>query len=110
MNKVSSKVELILNIHSAPFLNEDEKELLNERLAHRLDQDGNIHIVSQEDRSQLMNKERTIIKLIALLKSGLHIQKNRRPTKIPKSVVRKRLADKQKAAVKKENRKRPQFD
>lgn len=110
VNKVSSKVELILNIQSAPFLNEDEKRLLNERLAHRLDQEGNLHIVSQEDRSQLMNKERAIIKMIALLKSALHIQKDRKPTKVPKSVIRKRLADKQITAAKKENRKRPEFD
>jgi len=110
VNKVSSKVELILNIQSAPFLTDEEKTLLNERLVHRLDQEGNLHIVSQEDRSQLMNKERTIVKLIALLKSALRIQKDRKPTKIPKSVIRKRLADKQIVATKKENRRRPQFD
>lgn len=110
VNKVSSKVELILNIHSAPFFNDDEKALLSERLAHRLDHEGNLHIISQEDRSQLMNKERTVIKLIALLKSALHFQKNRKPTKVPKSVIKKRLADKQITAVKKENRRRPQFD
>ncbi|WP_449435579.1 alternative ribosome rescue aminoacyl-tRNA hydrolase ArfB [Pedobacter steynii] len=110
VNKVSSKVELILNIDESFFLNEGEKELLKERLANRLDQEGNLHIVSQEDRSQLMNKERTIIKMIALLKSALHIQKSRKPTKTPKSVIRKRLADKQLTATKKENRRRPQLD
>ncbi len=110
VNKVSSKVELILNIDESFFLNESEKELLKERLANRLDQEGNLHIVSQEDRSQLMNKERTIIKMIALLKSALHIQKSRKPTKTPKSVIRKRLADKQLTATKKENRRRPQLD
>ena len=109
---MTSGVSFILekNINSVPFLNDDEKALLNERLAHRLDQEGNLHIVSQEDRSQLMNKERTVIKLIALLKSALHVQKNRKPTKVPKSVIKKRLADKQITAVKKENRRRPQFD
>jgi Protein chain release factor B len=110
VNKVSSKVELILNIDESFFLEESEKELLKERLANRLDQEGNLHIVSQEDRSQLMNKERTIIKMIALLKSALHIQKSRKPTKTPKSVIRKRLADKQLTATKKENRRRPQLD
>lgn len=110
VNKVSSKVELILNIASAPFLTEDERTILCEKLAHRLDQDGNLHIVSQEDRSQLMNKERTIIKVIALLKSALHVQKKRKPTKTPKSVIRKRLADKHSIAVKKEYRKRPEMD
>lgn len=110
VNKVSSKVELIFNLASATFLTEDERALLSERLAGRLDQEGNIHVVSQEDRSQLLNKEKTIVKLIALLKSALHVHKKRKPTKIPKAVIRKRLENKQSVAVKKESRKRPQID
>lgn len=110
VNKVSSKVELILHIDSAGIFTEEERVLLHERLAHRLDQEGKLHIVSQEDRSQLMNKERTILKLIALLKSALHVQKKRKPTKTPKSVIRKRLADKQSVSAKKEFRKRPSID
>lgn len=110
VNKVSSKVELILHLPSASFFNEEEQALLMERLANRLDQEGNLHIVSQEDRSQLMNKERTILKLIALLKSALHVQKKRKPTKTPKSVIRKRLQDKQNVSTKKTLRKRPALD
>lgn len=110
VNKVSSKVELILHIPSAVFFTEEEQALLMERLANRLDQEGNLHIVSQEDRSQLMNKERTILKLIALLKSALYIQKKRKPTKTPKSVIRKRLQDKQSVSTKKILRKRPALD
>lgn len=110
VNKVSSKVELIFDLANAPFFSSEERILLNEKLANRIDQEGNLHIVSQEDRSQLMNKERTIIKLIALLKFGLHVRKKRKPTKTPKSVIRKRLADKQSVSLKKENRKRPRLD
>jgi ribosome-associated protein len=110
VNKVSSKVELIFNLASANFLTDDERALLTERLAGRLDQDGNLHVVSQEDRSQLLNKEKTIAKLIALLKSALHVHKKRKPTKIPKAVIRKRLENKQSVAIKKESRKRPQID
>ena len=110
VNKVSSKVELIFNLATAAFLTDEERELLTERLAGRLDQEGNLHIVSQEDRSQLLNKEKAIAKLITLLKSALHVQKKRKPTKVPKAVIRKRLANKQAVAVKKESRKRPQLD
>ena len=110
VNKVSSKVELILDLNLTPFFTEEERVLLRERLANRIDLEGYLHIVSQEDRSQLMNKERTLVKLLALLKSALHIQKKRKPTKIPKAVIRKRLADKQSVRAKKELRKRPQLD
>jgi len=107
VNKVSSKVELILNIEGAGFFSDEEKTLLNARLANRLDQEGNLHIVSQEDRSQLVNKERTVTKLLALLQTSLHIDKVRKPTKTPRSVILKRKSDKQSLSVKKQSRKRP---
>ncbi|MEJ5963509.1 alternative ribosome rescue aminoacyl-tRNA hydrolase ArfB [Pedobacter immunditicola] len=110
VNKVSSKVELVLNIAEAGFLNEAEKALVTERLAHRLDQEGNLHVIAQEDRSQLLNKERSLAKAVAIIKNALHVHKVRKPTKIPKSVIRRRLANKQSQAEKKVNRKRPAID
>lgn len=107
VNKVSSKVELIFNLPSANFFNEDEKKLIAGKLANRMDGELNIHIVSQEDRSQLMNKERTVLKLLSILAAALTVQKKRKPTKIPKSVIKKRLSNKHALSVRKELRKRP---
>ncbi|ARS40814.1 aminoacyl-tRNA hydrolase [Sphingobacteriaceae bacterium GW460-11-11-14-LB5] len=105
VNKVSSKVELIFDLDTAAYFDEDEKALLKSRLAHRLDTEGLLHIVSQEDRSQLLNKEKTVAKLIELLKRSLQVQKKRKATKIPKAVVQKRLKNKAVNAEKKKNRK-----
>jgi len=110
LNKVSSKVELIFNINEAYFFNEDEKELLKLRLENRLDTEGLLHIVSQEDRSQLLNKEKTVVKLVELIKKSLLIQKKRKPTKIPKSIIEKRLKNKTVNAFKKERRRNPNLD
>ena len=110
VNKVSSKVELIFNINEAYFFNEDEKELLKLRLENRLDTEGLLHIVSQEDRSQLLNKEKTVVKLVELIKKSLLIQKKRKPTKTPKSVIESRLKNKTVKAFKKESRKKPDLD
>lgn len=110
LNKVSSKVELIFNINEAYFFNEDEKELLKLRLENRLDTEGLLHIVSQEDRSQLLNKEKTVVKLVELIKKSLLIQKKRKPTKIPKSIIEKRLKNKTVNAFKKERRRKPNLD
>jgi ribosome-associated protein len=110
VNKVSSKVELILHIASATFFSDAQKTLLQERLVNRLDQEGNLHIIAQEDRSQLKNKETAVIKLLNLLSAALHVDKPRKATKIPRSVIKKRLATKQSTAFKKELRKRPQWD
>lgn len=110
VNKVSSKVELVLHIPSASFFTEEEKLLILEKLASRLDSENNLHVVSQEDRSQLMNKERSVLKMIALIRFALTVQKKRLPTKTPKSVIRKRLENKFITSVKKATRKRPELD
>lgn len=110
VNKVSSKVELIFNINEAYFFSEDEKQLLKLRLENRLDTEGLLHIVSQEDRSQLLNKEKTVVKLVELIKKSLLIQKKRKPTKIPKSIIEKRLKNKTVNAFKKERRRKPNLD
>lgn len=105
VNKVSSKVELIFDLEAAFYLNEEEKTLIKLRLENRLDTEGLLHIVSQEDRSQLLNKEKTIVKLIDLLKRSLIVQKKRKATKIPKGIIEKRLKNKASTAEKKKNRK-----
>ena len=110
VNKVSSKVELIINIREAHFLDDAEKALIQERLAKRIDQEGALHLVCQEDRSQLLNKEHCLVKAVALLKAALHVDKLRKPTKTPKSAKRKRLANKQSLSDKKQHRKKPQLD
>lgn len=110
VNKVSSKVELIFNPQNSALFTDVQKKLLVERLSNRLDTEGNLHIVSQEDRSQLLNKQRTVIKLVKLLTQCLQVDKKRKPTKIPKAVIARRLSNKAIVSSKKENRKKPEFD
>lgn len=110
VNKVSSKVELIFNVANSVYFNEEQKKLIVAKLITRLDSEGNLHIVSQEDRSQLLNKQRTVIKLAELLSKCLQMQKKRKPTKVPKSVIEKRLTNKSIVAQKKNNRKRFDLD
>ncbi len=107
VNKVSSKVEVIFDIDDATFFNDEEKNRLKEKLSSRLDNEGLLHVVSQEDRSQLLNKQRAVLKLIAILKSGLKVPKSRKPTKIPRAVKEKRLMSKAIRGQKKEFRKKP---
>lgn len=110
VNKVSTKVELIFNIGNSTLFSDTQKLLLIEKLSRKLDSEGNLHIVSQEDRSQLANKENAIEKTLITLKKALHVQKKRKPTKIPKSIIEKRLNTKLVTSSKKENRKRPELD
>jgi ribosome-associated protein len=110
VNKVSTKVELVFNIERSSLFSDTEKTLLAEKLEGKLDSEGNLHIVSQKDRSQLANKEDAIEKALAILTKALHVQKKRKPTKVPKAVIKKRLESKSVQSVKKETRKKPNLD
>ena len=63
-----------------------------------------------EDRSQLKNKEIVIKRFLEIIKNGLIIPKERRATKIPKSVIRKRIKNKKNISEVKKNRKKPNLD
>ncbi|MCY1528789.1 RF-1 domain protein [compost metagenome] len=110
VNKVSTKVELIFSLHDSLLFSEEEKLRLREKLCGKLDLEGKLHVVSQEARSQLANKERAVEKALLLLNRALQVRVSRKATKVPKSAVEKRLTGKLALAVKKENRRRPSVD
>ena len=94
VNKVSSKIELSFNISASNGLTEREKKLLYKNLLHKLTKTNTILLQCSESRSQHKNKDLIIKKLLLLLKNNLIVPKKRIATKIPKSVIRKRLKNK----------------
>ena len=109
VNKVSSKVVLSFDIEKSSFLSMEEKELLISNLFSRLTTENVLILNCDEDRSQLKNKEIVIKRFFTILKQALHIPKKRKATKIPKSVIRKRIKDKKNLSDLKKNRKKPEF-
>lgn len=105
VNKVSSKVELLFSIGSSALFNDEEKLLLTEKLQNRLNKDGYVQVICDEERSQYLNKEKAIERLISLLTRALQKPKVRKPTKVSKAVKAARLDSKKMQSVKKENRK-----
>ena len=110
VNKVSSKVELNFDYQSSALFDFDEKELLKRKLANKMTSDGLIQVISEEERSQYLNKERTLNKLIILLKNALHVNKLRRVTKPKRSAIEKRWSNKHTQALKKISRRKGDFD
>jgi ribosome-associated protein len=106
VNKVATKVEVKFDIQASALFNEDEKALIRERLSSRLSADNSIRVVSQEARSQLANKQTTLLKLYNILTNALRQDKPRKPTKPKRSAVEKRLKEKQLIAQKKITRRR----
>ncbi len=109
VNKVSSKVVLSFDVKNSKVLSDDEKMLLEMNLASRLTNDQILILNCDEDRSQLKNKEIVTKRFLAIIEQGLHIPKIRKSTKIPKSVIRKRIKDKKNLSEIKKNRKRPEL-
>jgi ribosome-associated protein len=104
VNKVSSKVELLFDVANSDLFTDDEKTLLAEKLQTRLNKDGLVQVICDEERSQYLNKEKAVERLIALLGRALQVQKVRKPTKVSKAAKAARLDNKKKQSAKKENR------
>lgn len=109
INKVASKVILSFDLVLSKALTEDEKALLQIKLASKLSQENILSITSQEDRSQLKNKEIATKKFLKIIENGLKIDKPRKETKIPRGIKEKRLHAKKVMSVLKQNRKKPNF-
>ncbi len=104
VNKVSSKVELNINIRTSSYFTEEEKDLLVQKLSNRINSKGVLQVITEEERSQLHNKEKSLDKLIVLLKKALYRPKPRKISKPKKSAIEKRLKLKQLTALKKMSR------
>lgn len=107
VNKVSSKVVLTFNLTSSQSLSEEEKLLLSEKLKTKVTSEGLLILNCDEDRSQVKNKEIVIKRFLKLIQNALIIPKKRKSTKIPRSVIEKRLKSKRTTSERKQNRKRP---
>lgn len=107
VNKVNTKVELRFHIASSTLLSDEEKALLLEKLAKKINTEGELIIVSQTERSQIKNKEKVIEKFYALLTRALTPRKKRKPTQPSQASKEERLEEKRKQAEKKDRRKNP---
>jgi ribosome-associated protein len=107
VNKVSSKVVLSFDLVNSQSLSEDEKERSQKKLKSKLTLDGILILNCDEDRSQLKNKAIVTKRFLELIEKSLVIPKERKATKIPKSVIEKRLKDKSTTSEIKQNRKKP---
>lgn len=109
VNKVSSKVVLSFDLGNSLGLTHDEKELLLSKIATKLTQENVLILTSEEDRSQLKNKEVVVKKFLKVIENGLKIPKERKETRIPRAVKEKRLSTKKVIGLLKQNRKKPNF-
>jgi ribosome-associated protein len=107
VNKVASKVVLTFDLANSLGLSEEEKERSITKLKSKLTNEGILILTCDEDRSQLKNKELVTKRFLELIQKALVVAKERKATKIPRSVIEKRLKDKSSQSEIKQNRKKP---
>ena len=133
VNKVNSRVELRFNVIECALLSENEKEIIFEKLTNKINNENELIIVRQTERSnpkkaieikeqkkhdrnsagRLMNleffafnKEKTIEAFYLLIEKALKPKKIRVKSKPSKASIQKRLDEKKKNAEKKILRKK----
>jgi ribosome-associated protein len=105
VNKVETSVTVLWNVSGSEFFNEDQKNLIQNKLKNRINAEGFLFLTVSESRTQLMNKNKAIEKILEIVGKALIVPKKRVATKPSKNQKQKRLDTKKKISEKKENRK-----
>ncbi|HOU02639.1 MAG: aminoacyl-tRNA hydrolase [Bacteroidales bacterium] len=101
VNKVNTRIELRFSISGSPSLSGDEKNKILTALKNRITSEGEIVIISQSERSQLMNRRKAEEKFFNLLAKILTPVPERKSTSPTQASKLKRIDGKRKRSAKK---------
>lgn len=110
VNKVSSAVQLRLDLRRAGSLPEALRERAERLGGRRVSKDGVLVITAQRHRSQDRNRQDALDRLVALLRDAAVTEPSRIATRTPRAARRKRLDEKGLRAATKLLRARPSHD
>jgi len=110
VNKTSSAIELRFDVANSPSLSPDVKARLTRIAGSRMTLEGELLIFAQSHRSQEMNRQDAIGRLVALIQKAAEAPKPRKRTRPTKASKERRLASKSRRSGVKSLRGRPDFD
>lgn len=110
VNKTESKVIAHWYINGSNTFSDEEKKRIHNLLGNRINQDGEIFVSADEERSQHQNRERAISRLQEMVAGAIIPPKVRKSTKPSYTQKKKRLEEKRKQSQKKALRKSVPFD
>jgi ribosome-associated protein len=111
VNTTATRIELRWNPLTSAALSEEQRALVAERLAPRLQADGTLRLVASEHRSQAQNRTAAEARLVALLRAALVRPIPRRATRPTRGSVERRLDEKREQGARKRDRRwRPEGD
>jgi ribosome-associated protein len=96
VNTSSTRVELAWDLGRSPSLSEEQRALLQEKLANRVNGEGILQLAGSEHRSQHQNREAVTERFVELLRQALVVPKARRKTRPSRAQREARLHNKRK--------------
>ena len=106
VNKVETMVEGWFHVLSSNILNDEQKNIILEKLANKITDSGYLLVKSRTDRTQLGNKEEVIKKINLSINHALIKRKKRKPTKPTKASKINRIKIKKEKGLIKQGRKK----
>ena len=94
VNKTSTKAILRWSIGRSLVLSSEEKARVRIKLANKINNNDEVVIMSEEERSQPQNRALAVSHLQVLVTQALRVPKKRRPTKPTKASKLRRLESK----------------
>ncbi len=104
VNKVETKVELRWRPQDSAVFSDEEKSRIQRVLKNKINQEGELMVVAQKERSQAQNRALAMGKLQELVSQALIVKTKRKPTKPTKSSKERRLTTKRKISEKRQSR------
>ena len=106
VNKVETAVIAAFNVEASQLLTEEQKRMVLEKLANRINNEGELIVKAQLHRTQLQNKGEAIKKVNDLVTQSLKRKKIRIATKPGKAAKEKRIQEKKLLSERKSSRQR----
>src|SRR6476661_414673 len=109
VNKVETMVEGRWPFNSSQQVNDEQNQMIHQKLKNKITSDGYLLVKSQQERTQLGNKEIVIRKMNELVNRALEKKKIRIATKPSKASHEKRIESKKQKSLIKEQRGKIRF-
>ena len=106
VNKVNTRVTVFFDVINCQSLSDAQKRRILSRLATRTDKNGVLRVVSQKYRTQKANRRVAVERLGQLLTDALKTRPVRKKTKIPYAINKRRLEEKRRRSLLKQQRAR----
>jgi ribosome-associated protein len=108
VNTSSTRVELVFDLAGSPVLTDAERALARRRLRTRLDSEGRLRVVAQDERSRARNRAIAVERFCELMREALRPPPPpRRPTRPSRAATEQRLDTKRRAGARKRLRRPP---